>query len=93
MTPEQAKIILEIRLGILDVKDNYHQKYNDTTCRNCKNHKETSKHFIECMTPDNNITKNIEQIWKMENLEQLKEIANHILHLMETNQHFEYKMI
>ena len=41
----------------------------------------------------NTIIQHIEQIWKLENIEQLGKIAKHILHLMETNQHFEYKKI
>ena len=94
MSPEQSKIILEIRLGILDVKDNYHHKYNDTTCRNCKEQIETAIHFIECNTQDNHeITQHLEQIWKIENIETLKQVANHILQIMEENEHIEYKRI
>ena len=81
-------------MGVLDVKDNYHHKYNDTTCRNCKEQIETAIHFIECNTQDNHeITQHLEQIWKIENIETLKQVANHILQIMEENEHIEYKRI
>ena len=94
MSPAIGKIILEIRLGVLDVKDNYHGKHKDTICRNCNTQKETTKHFIECLSEnDPNLIEHFEQLWKLENMEHLDKIASHILQLMENNQYFEYKMI
>ena len=94
MSPALGKIILEIRLGILDVKDNYHGKHKDTICRNCNTQIETTKHFIECLSKnDPNLIEYMERLWKLENMEHLDKIASHILQLMENNQYFEYKMI
>ena len=94
LSPAKAKIILEIRLGILDVKENYHGKHKDTTCRNCNQQNETTEHFIRCLSGnDPTLIEYMDQIWKLENLEDLDKLASKLLQLMENNQHFEYKMI
>ena len=94
MPPPIAKIVMEVRLGVLDVKENYHGKYKDTICRNCNQQNETTKHFISCISQnDPNLIENMEQIWKLENMENLEKTARQILQLIENNQHFEYKMI
>ena len=94
LTPEKAKLILEVRLGILDVKENYHGKYQDTICRNCSNEIETAKHFFECNTQElTGPIENIEEIWKLENMKSLKEVAEHCMKIMEMNEHIHYKTI
>ena len=94
LTPQRAKIILEIRLGILDVKENYHGKYQDTICRNCLKENETAEHFIQCLTREKEgPIKHLKEIWKLENIKQLEEIANHCLHIMINNKHIDYKTI
>ena len=95
LAPDIAKIILEIRLGMLDVKENFHGKHKDNICRNCEKEKETSEHFIKCLTSRENEgpEQHFNEIWELKNIQHLEEIGTHILNLMENNPHFEYKMI
>ena len=94
LTPQRAKIILEIRLGILDVKDNYHGRYPDTACRNCFKEKETAEHFIKCLTKEQKgPIEHLQEIWKLENIKNIQEIADHCIHLMTNNNYIEYKTI
>ena len=94
LTPEKAKLILEIRLGILDVKENYHGKYQDTTCRNCSIEVETAEHFFKCNSqPTKGPAENIEEIWKLENLKILEEVAEHCLNVLENNEYIDYKTV
>ena len=92
LTPEKAKLILEIRLGILDVKENYHGKFQDNTCRKCKKEIETAEHFFKCNSKDSAI-ENLDEIWKLENINKLEEVAEHCLKLLEENEYIEYKKI
>ena len=94
LNPQKAKIILEIRLGILDVKENYHGKYTDTLCRNCKKEIETATHFIQCMTNDKSgPIKYLPEIWSLDSIKNLEEIADHCLQIMTNNEYIEYKTI
>ena len=94
LTPEKAKLILEIRLGILDVKDNYHGKYKDTICRNCSKETETAKHFFKCNSQETlGPIENLEEIWKVENMKTLNQVAEHCLKILERNDFIEYKTI
>ena len=94
LNPQRAKIVLVIRLGILDVKENYHGKQQDTICRNCLKENETAEHFLQCLTKDQNgPIKHLKEIWNLGNIKNLEEIADHCLHLMTNNKHFKYKTI
>ena len=94
LTPQRAKIVLEIRLGILDVKDNYHGRYTDTICRNCLKEKETAAHFIQCHTEEQKgPIEHLQEIWNLGNLKHLQEIAEHCLNLITNNKHIQYKTI
>ena len=87
-------VVLEIRLGILDVKDNYHGRYTDTICRNCLKEKETAAHFIQCHTEEQKgPIEHLQEIWNLGNLKHLQEIAEHCLNLMTNNKHIQYKTI
>ena len=92
LNPANAKLIMEIRLGLLDVKENYHHKYTDTICRNCNNETETSRHFIKCIADekDQHIIDNIDVIWNLKNDEKLTEISGYLLTLILNNPYFEY---
>ena len=93
MQPEEAKIIMEIRLGMVDVKTNYKKKYDDTTCRQCGKEEETAEHFLKCLTPPNqkHKLKDFNEIWSLKNIEKIKIVANHTLSIIKNNPHFEYK--
>ena len=94
-SPRIAKIVLEIRLGLIDVKTNFTNKHEDKICRNCNNEDETTKHFIECLTSEENKTKlkHYDQIYQMKNMKDLKEAAEHIFETLINNKFFTYKEI
>ena len=93
--PRNAKIILEIRLGLLDTKVNYKNKHQDLICRKCNKENETNEHFLNCLTSEKekNIMAKYQQILKIENMQELKEISNHIIKIVTNNPYFEYKQI
>ena len=93
--PRNAKIILEIRLGLLDTKVNYKNKHQDLICRNCNKENETNEHFLNCLTSEKekNIMAKYQQILKIENMQELKEISNHIIKIVTNNPYFEYKQL
>ena len=45
---EQCRIIMEIRLNMIDLKMNFKGMYEDTTCVGCFQTEETTEHFFEC---------------------------------------------
>ena len=95
LPPKNAKIILETRLGLIDVKTNYHNKHTDSICRNCQKEKETTYHFIECLTPAEmkKIMEKFQVIWDLDKIEDLKEISDHIYNILRENSFFDYAEI
>ena len=47
LTRQEASIIFKARTRMLDVKNNFRGKYNDTKCRKCPENKETQEHVLE----------------------------------------------
>ena len=90
---ETAKIIMEVRLGMVDVKSNYRNKHEDSLCRECGREEETVEHFIQCQTKHSqkHKMKNFHEFWSLHNMENLKNIANHTLNILTNNPHFVYK--
>ena len=86
---------MEIRLGLLDTKVNFKNKHEDLLCRNCQKENETSEHFVKCLTQeiDKNIIEKYEQILKIDNMNDLKELSNHLLKIITNNSYFEYKKV
>ena len=95
LSPIHAKIILEVRLGLIDVKTNFKNKHNDDKCRNCLTEIETTIHFITCLTSNEDKYKldMYQQIYDLEDMAKLKIIAEHILMVLRNNNYFEYKEI
>ena len=95
LNPRNAKIILETRLGMIDVKTNFPNKHENKICRNCQEQEETMEHFISCLTPEQDKYKlqYWDQIYQMSNLNELKVIAEHIYDLLSNNEYFKYKEI
>ena len=48
MSTEESMNILKLRLGMTAAKANYHNMYNETSCRRCKKENETAEHLIKC---------------------------------------------
>ena len=95
LNPRNAKIILETRLGMIDVKTNFPNKHENKICRNCQEQEETMEHFISCLTPEQDKYKlqYWDQIYQMSNLNELKVIAEHIYDLLSNNEYIKYKEI
>ena len=93
--PRTAKIVLEIRLGLIDVKRNFQNKHEDSLCRNCINEEETTEHFIKCLSNEETLSKlqSYDQIYKMNDLKNLKETAELIYEIIANNKFFTYKEI
>jgi Zn finger protein HypA/HybF involved in hydrogenase expression len=47
LTRMEASAIFKARTRMLDVKNNYRDKYNDTKCRKCDAETETQEHILE----------------------------------------------
>ena len=47
LTRRQASTIFKARTRMLDVKNNFRNKYKDTLCRQCNQHLETQEHVLE----------------------------------------------
>ena len=80
--------IFKARTRMLDVKNNYRNKYNDLTCRACKNEPETQEHVLEkcsAIHKDPSTTAPRSEIFK-ENTLTLKTIAKKIRKITETLQ-------
>ena len=84
---------MEVRLGMIEVKNNYHNKFKDLRCRNCNKQDETTEPLIECLTPekDKNKIDNLNQMWSLENCEKLLDVASYSRKIIKNNQFFEYK--
>ena len=95
LSPIHAKITLEARLGLIDVKTNFKNKHNDDKCRNCLTETETTLHFITCLTCSEDKYKlaMYQQIFDLKDITKLKIIAEHILKILRNNNYFEYKEI
>ena len=92
INPNHARAIMNIRLGMIEVKENFHGMFEDTTCRNCKDQVESSEHFIRCIAEDGEKEElqNFEQIWSLENLELLKSVASTVYKILKNNKYFVY---
>ena len=47
LTRQEASIIFKTKTRMLDVKNNYKNKYNDLKCRKCKTAEETQQHILQ----------------------------------------------
>lgn len=65
LTREQTSIIFKARNRMIDVKDNYKNKYSDNVCRLCKQTAETQRHVLEeCpVTRQNGLTVKYENMF------------------------------
>ena len=95
LSPRYAKIIMEVRLGIVDVKVNYKNKYENLICRNCLKEQETTEHFFRCLTPPENQQKiNLYgEIYQLNDIKALKVISEHLYKIITNNEHISYKEI
>ena len=48
MSPTNAKTILLTKLGMIDIKTNFKNKYQDNKCTFCKDEEETLEHIVSC---------------------------------------------
>ena len=49
---KEAKLLFQLRTRMVDVKENFRNKYPDTMCPVCKgNSKDTQEHVLECSVP------------------------------------------
>ena len=89
---EAAKIIMEVRLGMIDVKVNYKNKYQDTICRNCGIETETAEHYINCRTEkqDKKAMENWHEIWTMSSIKNMNKVAHHALKVLKSSPHITY---
>ena len=91
LKPELAMAILQIRVGVLDVKENYHAKHEDKKCRNCDNEDETAEHFIKCLAKMNNTEIEFENIWSLTDNNKLDRVAQQVYKILKNNKIFEYR--
>ena len=85
LTHEEADIILRTRLGMIDIKVNFKNKYNNTICNLCQKENETLQHLLECQENTyqceniENVTNNINHVFAGTDLNFLKNIAKIII--------------
>ena len=60
LSPKKAKIILLTKLGMIDIKANFKNKYQNMECRMCKKENETLEHITKCYNIPDEIKKQIE---------------------------------
>ena len=87
LTRSQVSHIFKARTRMLDIKNNFRGKYENLTCRACKNAPETQQHILEeCPSihiNDDYIVKKRRYIWhRKKELE--KKTAKKIRHIMQT---------
>ena len=86
LSPKRAKIILLTKLGMIDLKANFKNKYKNLDCRMCTSENETLEHITKCIAIPKEIKKqlkiykinDIEQEIQSDNYERLEEIADAI---------------
>ena len=95
LCPRYAKIVMEVRLGIVDVKANYKNKHQDLICRNCHIQEETTEHFIRCMTKpeDKNLLNLYPEIYQLNDIKAIMKISGHIFTILTNNEYISYKEI
>ena len=84
MTRKQASIIFKARTRMLDVKNNFRNKYKDTECRLCRVEKETQEHILmECskLHQDESTKVNLDDIFSPN---VTAETANKLMEIQET---------
>ena len=94
LNPQEAKLILTIRLGMLQVKENFHNMYDDNLCRICKTEIEDSKHFIKCTAKkagEEQKLQNLNEVWTLNEISNLIEVAPVLYKVVKNNQTFEYR--
>ena len=91
LSAEKAKVILEMRLGMLNTKENYKGKFKDTKCRNCKKENETTMHLLNCITENKSDLEHLDQVWKLDDMVKLNRLASHLCSLVNENEHLEYQ--
>ena len=81
---KDVSIIFKARTRMLDIKNNYKNKYKDTMCRGCKNEIETQEHILnECPNfHKNEKTKILQEDLYSENKKELVETAKMLRQLM-----------
>ena len=78
LNQSEAATILKIRIGMVNVRDNYKYKYNDIKCQICKKADETTTHFLTCQEYRTEVTSNkiLESLWSSGNSnEQINEMS------------------
>ena len=92
LNPNLARAILCIRLGMVETKDNYHAKFNDVICRNCKKETETTEHFIKCLSKeaDKHVLEDYDQIYSLNDSKILKRVATKVYKILKNNTYFTY---
>ena len=93
LNPQEAKLILDIRLGMLQVKENFHNMHEDNICRICKVEIEDSKHFINCtakIAGEEQNLQNLNEIWSLNEISNLIEVAPVLYKVIKNNKIFEY---
>ena len=86
LSPKRAKIILLTKLGMIDLKANFKNKYKNLDCRMCTSENETLEHITKCIAIPKEIKKqlkiykinDIEQEIQSDNYERLEKIADAI---------------
>ena len=87
LTRKQTRAIFKVRSRMLPVKANQPTNQTDIKCRLCNQKDETQQHIIEeCpqirkQIHGENTAKTYEKIFKDENIEELKNIANQIIRI------------
>ena len=84
MTRTEASLIFKTRTRMLEVKNNYKNKYTSTECRKCKQTTETQEHILtECMSIHTNCENKVNMaIIYSDNITQLKEETCKIKNIM-----------
>ena len=94
LPPQLSRMLLLIRLGMIDVKENYHNMYRQNMkCRNCSKDDETFKHFITCLATEEQkkiIEKYYNNIWTLENLEH-GGLVGIVYKIIKNQKYFEYR--
>ena len=78
LLPQHARVVFQLRTGVLDIKTCRKYRYNDTTCRLCGQGDEDVEHVIN-KCPLISRTSNIENYYNNDNIDKLKEVASRFI--------------
>ena len=85
LTRNEASLIFKARTRMLDIKNNFRGKYNDTVCRGCQQAVETQEHVLtECQILTNKGTRTVRvDETNYSNTDQLKAMAKKIQQILD----------